>query len=60
MYAQFLLSGAIRKLEADLKYLSAPCQTKVLLELRQMILVMKEQVEFHRSAFAFQVLLSKM
>ena len=53
----FLL-GTVSQLVKQLELVSVPIQVKMLGELREMFVTMKEYVKYYRCVFAFQVLLA--
>ena len=53
----FLL-GTVSKLVKQLEFESVPIQLKILDEVREMFVTMKEYVKYNRCVFLFQVLLA--
>jgi DNA-binding transcriptional regulator GbsR (MarR family) len=53
----FLL-GTVSQLVKQLEFVSVPIQVKMLGEVQDMFVTMKEYVKYYRCVFAFQVLLA--
>ena len=53
----FLL-GTVSQLVKQLELVADPLQIKILQELRELFVIMKEYVKYYRCVFAFQVLLA--
>ena len=53
----FLL-GTVSQLVKQLEFVSVPLQVKMLGEVREVFVTMKEYVKYYRCVFAFQVLLA--